>query len=40
MWRTIRFSTLAVALALASQVASAQESAAAKATREKLKQVH
>jgi hypothetical protein len=39
MWRTIHFSALAVALALSSQVASAQESAAAKATREKLKQV-
>src|ERR1700722_15770428 len=39
MWRTFRFSALAVALALSGQVASAQESAAAKATREKLKQV-
>jgi hypothetical protein len=39
MWRTFRLSALAIALALSGQVASAQESAAAKATREKLKQV-
>jgi hypothetical protein len=39
MWRTFRFSALVVALALSSRIASAQESAAAKATREKLKQV-
>jgi hypothetical protein len=38
MWRTFRFSALAIALAWSGQVVSAQESAAAKATREKLKQ--
>jgi hypothetical protein len=39
MGRTFHLSALAVALAWSSQIASGQESAAAKATREKLKQV-
>ncbi len=39
MFRTLRFSVPVIALALSVQGAAAQESAAAKATREKLKQV-